>query len=115
MNSAREDTVRATRVLSSRLFGGAHYRLEVAAAIAEGDGLVNLTALMQELPLSADRKVSVNNEIARLRNVGLLVPIEDPATVRRRWLRRVDSPCWQAFLDLRDRSQEYLGRAASSE
>jgi hypothetical protein len=69
MDRARADTSRATRQLSSRLFGGAHYRLEVAGAVAEGDGLVNLTALMRELGVRAEMKASVNNEIARLKHV----------------------------------------------
>jgi len=90
----------ATRKLSGTLFGGARYRIEVGATIAESDGtvcMVDLVKLLGDPP----GKSSVNAELKVLERANLL---SRPMTKRDRRveLTRQDSLYWQMCLDLRD-------------
>lgn len=82
--------VTAVRHLSRVLFGGAQYRLEVAAAIARSDGIVNAADLAHELSLAAQ---SVHKEIQLLERAGL-VARTDRAGGRRVYFTRLESPYW---------------------
>jgi hypothetical protein len=90
----------ATRELSQTLFGGAQYRIEVGAAIAESDGVVcavDLVRLLGDPP----GKSSVNTELKVLERAKLLTRPRG-RTDRRVPLARQDSPWWEMCIGLRD-------------
>jgi hypothetical protein len=94
----------ATRELSHTLFGGAQYRIEVGAAIAESDGIVcavDLVKLLGDPP----GKSSVNAELKMLERANLLTR-PNVRTERRIHLLRQDSPWWSLCLELRDATAE---------
>jgi hypothetical protein len=90
----------ATRELSRTLFGGAHYRIEVGAAIAESDGIVSMVDLIKLLG-DPPGKSSVNAELKVLERAKLLSR-PDIKHERRIDLLRQDSPYWEMCLALRD-------------
>jgi hypothetical protein len=82
-----------TRRLSHELFGGAQYRIEVGAAIAESDGTVCMADLVKQLG-DPPGKSSVNAELKVLERAGLLTrPAERHE--RRIELVREESPYWE--------------------
>jgi DNA-binding MarR family transcriptional regulator len=96
--------LRKLRSLSRALFGGAQYRLEVGCAIAEGDGLVCIKDLAEQLgdPPSAG---SVNAELKILERAGLLVRVPREKGERRIYLARQDSVYWSLCQELASRCQ----------
>jgi hypothetical protein len=89
-----------TRALSRTLFGGARYRIEVGAAIAESDGIVCMVDLVEVLG-NPPGKSSVNTELKVLERAGLL---SRPGlrNDRRVDLLREPSPYWEMCRELRD-------------
>src|SRR5436190_1591565 len=90
----------ATRELSRTLFGGAQYRIEVGAAIAESDGIVcmvDLVSLLGDPP----GKSSVNAELKVLERAKLLAR-PNIKRDRRIDLLRQDSSYWGMCLEFRD-------------
>jgi hypothetical protein len=90
----------ATRELSRSLFGGANYRIEIAAAIAESDGLVCMVDLIRALG-DPPGKSSVNAELKVLEKAGLLSR-PDPRRGGRIYLLRQQSAFWDMCKRLRD-------------
>lgn len=89
-----------TRELSRTLFGGAHYRIEVGAAIAESDGIVCMVDLVRLLG-DPPGKSSVNAELKVLERATLLSR-PNVKHDRRIDLLRQDSSYWGMCLELRD-------------
>jgi hypothetical protein len=90
----------ATRELSRTLFGGAQYRIEVGAAIAESDGIlcmVDLVKLLGDPP----GKSSVNAELKVLERANLLAR-PDVRRERRVHLIRQNNLYWNMCRELRD-------------
>jgi DNA-binding MarR family transcriptional regulator len=100
----RSDTVRLTevRALSRALFGGAQYRVEIGSAIADGDGLVCITDLADELG-DPPGKGSVNAELKVLERAGLLVRVPREKGERRVYLARQESAYWTLSQELASR------------
>jgi hypothetical protein len=97
-----------TRELSRTLFGGAQYRIEVGAAIAESDGIVcavDLVKLLGDPP----GKSSVNVELKVLERAKLLTR-PNIRTDRRIHLVRQDSQWWDMCVGLRDATTKKRGR-----
>ena len=89
------------RVRSRALFGGAQYRLEVGAAIADGDGVVcikDLAELLGDPPGTG----SVNTELKILERAGLLVRAPRERGERRVYLLRQPSSFWRLCQEFRD-------------
>jgi hypothetical protein len=86
------------------LFGGAQYRLEVGAAIADGDGVVCIKDLAQELG-DPPGMGSVNTELKVLERAGLLGRAPRERGERRVYLLRQPSAYWTLCQELRDQSQ----------
>lgn len=82
----------------------------MAAAIAEGDGLVNLTELADLLG-NPPGTGSVGTELKILRRAGLLAPVKGRRSDRKKYLERLDSPLWQSCVWLRDHASELLDAA----
>lgn len=102
----------ATRDLSHTLFGGAQYRIEVGAAIAESDGIVCMVDLVKLLG-DPPGKSSVNAELKVLERAKLLTRpniVKD----RRIDLLRQDSPWWGMCLGLRDATAKRRRRRSAS-
>src|SRR5437016_8169311 len=81
------------RERSRALFGGAQYRLEVGAAIADGDGIVcikDLAEILGDPPGTG----SVNTELKVLERSGLLERVRRERGERRVYLLRVESDYW---------------------
>lgn len=93
-----------TRELSRNLFGGAHYRIEVGAAIAESDGIVCMVDLVRQLA-DPPGKSSVNAELKVLEKAGLLSRPE-PRRGGRVYLLREPSPFWEMCEQLRDETEQ---------
>ena len=89
------------RERSRALFGGAQYRLEVGVAIADGDGVVCIKDLAQELG-DPPGVGSVNTELKVLERAGLLVRASRERGERRVYLLRQPSTYWQFCQELRD-------------
>ena len=98
----------ATRALSRTLFGGAQYRIEVGAAVAESDGIVCMVDLVRDLG-DPPGKSSVNAELKVLERAGLLTR-PNIRTERRIDLLRQDSPWWEMCLGLRNATARTRGR-----
>jgi hypothetical protein len=99
------------RDLSRILFGGAQYRLEIGAAIAEGDGVVCITDLAGDLAEPDDPGPgtgSVNTEFKVLERAHLLVRGPRERSDRRVYLLRQESLYWEMCRELRDSAR---GRA----
>jgi hypothetical protein len=92
------------RSLSRALFGGAQYRLEVGRAIADGDGLVCIKDLAEQLG-DPPGSGSVNAELKILERAGLLVRMPREKGERRIYLARQDSAYWSLCQELASRCQ----------
>jgi hypothetical protein len=92
---------RRTRERSRALFGGAQYRLEVGTSIAEGDGIVCIKDLADELG-DPPGIGSVNAELKVLERVGLLKRAPRERGERRVYLVRQPSAYWKFCCVLRD-------------
>ena len=93
------------RKLSRALFGGARYRIEIGAAIAEGDGVVCIKDLADELGEAyedAPGNGSVNTELKVLERAGLLERGPRSSSDRRVYLLRQNSRYWETCRELRD-------------
>jgi hypothetical protein len=91
----------AIRERSRALFGGAQYRIEVGAAIADGDGIVCIKDLAQELG-DPPGVGSVNTELKVLERARLLVRSPRERGERRVYLMRQPSVYWSLCQELRD-------------
>jgi hypothetical protein len=101
-----------TRELSRTLFGGAQYRIEVGAAIAESDGIVcqvDLVKLLGDPP----GKSSVNAELKVLERANLLTR-PNVTKDRRIDLVRQDSPWWDMCLGLREATAKKRARRGAA-
>src|SRR4051812_35179508 len=101
--SGRKAQVRL-RDRSRALFGGAQYRLEVGAAIADGDGLVcikDVAALLGDPPGTG----SVNTELKVLERAGLLTRAPKQTSDRRVYLVRQPSTFWKLCTEMRDEAR----------
>jgi DNA-binding transcriptional regulator GbsR (MarR family) len=96
------------RSRSRALFGGAQYRLEVAAAISAGD-LVTIKDLAEQLG-DPPGKGSVNTELKVLEAAGLLERLPRVGSDRRVFLRAKPSPYWDTCRAL---IEDALSAAAS--
>jgi hypothetical protein len=92
---------RGLRERSRVLFGGAQYRLEVGAAIADGDGIVCIKDLAEELG-DPPGTGSVNTELKVLERAGLLARVDRERGERRVFLRRQRSGYWKFCQEARD-------------
>ena len=97
----------AVRSLSRSLFGGAQYRLEVGAAIADGDGFANTAELAGELRLA---RQSVNKELQVLEASGLVVRSPRSSVDRRVVYTRQDSAYWEWCQEARASALELVER-----
>lgn len=93
------------RRLSRALFGGAQYRVEVGAAIREGD-VVTISTLAEQLGDPPGR-ASVNVELKVLEAVGLLVRLPRVPADRHVYLAAVASAYW-------DTCREFVAAAQPS-
>lgn len=91
----------ALRERSRALFGGAQYRLEVGAAIGDGDGVVCIKDLAQQLG-DPPGVGSVNTELKVLERAGLLVRAPRERGERRVYLMRQPSVYWRLCQELRE-------------
>ncbi|MDP9286161.1 MAG: helix-turn-helix domain-containing protein [Actinomycetota bacterium] len=89
------------RERSRVLFGGAQYRLEVGAAIADGDGIVCIKDLAEELG-DPPGTGSVNAELKVLERAGLLARVDRERGERRVLLLRQGSGYWKFCQEARD-------------
>jgi hypothetical protein len=104
------DDIDLTRELSRHLFGGAKYRIEVGAAIAESDGVVCMVDLIRQLG-DPPGKSSVNTELKVLEKAGLLGR-PDERRSGRIYLLRQDSPFWEMCRQLRDTTTQPMAHQA---
>ena len=107
MSSTPESDPSSMRALSRQLFGGAQYRIEVGAAVAERP-LANTTEIAADLGIA---RQSVNHELQVLEQAGLLsrTPI---AAGRKVFLVREDSHYWAMCLEARAQAHKMLNRAS---
>jgi hypothetical protein len=105
METRTEHRLAAERELSKRLLGS-YYRLEVARAISDADGLANLTDLVGKLA-DPPGKGGVQVEIKRLRNARLLGPRERLGG--KVYHRAIHSVFWAMCEELSERALEMLG------
>jgi hypothetical protein len=99
--------IQRVRDLSRILFGGAQYRLEIGAAIANGDGMVCIKDLADELAaayIDAPGNASVNTELKVLERAGLLSRAPRERGERRVYLLRQEGGYWDTCRELRDRA-----------
>src|SRR5688572_12622972 len=89
------------RERSRALFGGAQYRLEVGAAIADGDGIVCIKDLAAQLG-DPPGTGSVNTELKVLERSGLLGRVARERGERRVYLLRKESSYWKFCQEARD-------------
>jgi Fe2+ or Zn2+ uptake regulation protein len=88
------ETRERLRAHSRALFGNLD-RLEVAAAIAASDGMVNATDLQWQLRIANNR---VRTQLVVLAELGLLQHVE--METRKRHYLRIESAFWPTCLDL---------------
>src|SRR4051812_2146007 len=93
-------TFEAARQRSRALFGGAQYRVEIGAAIADGDGITCISDLAAELG-DPPGIASVNAELKVLERAGLLVRAPKTKGERRVFLIRQPSSYWALCQELR--------------
>jgi DNA-binding MarR family transcriptional regulator len=96
-------TLEAMRRRSRALFGGAQYRIEIGAAIADGDGITCISDLAADLG-DPPGTASVNTELKVLERAGLLVRAAKTKGERRVFLIRQPSSYWALCKELRDGS-----------
>ena len=91
------------RELSKLLLGSSH-QAEIGAAIADLDGPVWGTSLIETLELEESAGGTMSKELKRLRRAGLLVPIDASSDFDRRALMERadrDNPYWLLCRELR--------------
>jgi len=98
---------RATRALSKLLFGGAGYRIEIGAAIAELRR-VNTTELADQLDVA---RQSVNQELRVLEHAGLLRRIRRRGKGRAVFFAPQRSGYWRWCSEAQAKAVEMLERA----
>jgi hypothetical protein len=91
------------RTRSRALFGGAQYRLEVGAAIADSDGIVCIKDLARTLG-DPPGTASVNAELKVLERASLLTRAPREQGERRVYLIREPSAYWDVCRELREAS-----------
>jgi DNA-binding MarR family transcriptional regulator len=96
-------TLEVMRHRSRALFGGAQYRIEIGAAIADGDGIACISDLSSDLG-DPPGTASVNAELKILERAGLLVRAPKTKGERRVFLIRQPSSYWALCQELRDGS-----------
>lgn len=96
----------AARTFSRLLFGGAHYRLEVGAAIAR-ESFVNTSGLADRLGLS---RQAVNHELHLLERAGLLDRVSAVNGERAVYFGARSSPYWAFCADAMSRAAERVGQ-----
>ncbi len=84
------------------MFGGAQYRLEIGLAIADGDGLVCIKDLAEELG-DPPGTGSVNTELKVLERADLLKRAPKEKGERRVYLVRQESAYWSLCRELASR------------
>jgi DNA-binding transcriptional ArsR family regulator len=102
--------LRAVRALSKSVFGGAQYRIEIGAAIADLVEFkdVNASALADQTGIS---KQSVGHELRLLEDAGLIVRTpagEDSA--RKVYFTRTESAYWDWCREARESATEMRQR-----
>ena len=100
-----DSKTKAAREISRLIFGGAHYRVEVGAAILDAKGIANTSELAAALRLS---RQSVNQELGLLERAGLLTRSDGEG--RKVYLRANPSPYWELCAQLRDEGRQMLLR-----
>ncbi len=103
MNQQSDAQLAELRALSRTLFGGAQYRLEIGLAIADGDGLVSIKDLADELG-DPPGTGSVNTELKVLERAALLKRAPKQQGERRVYLARQESAYWNLCRELASRS-----------
>jgi hypothetical protein len=101
-----------TRGLSRTLFGGAQYRIEVGAAVADAGGMVCIVDLVETLGRQPGQ-ASVNAELKVLERAGLLVRAEKQQGERRVYLIPQPSPYWEMCRAMRDQTAHTRPRRSS--
>src|SRR4051812_2260198 len=101
--------VRAARAASRALYGGAQYRIEIGAAIAELSEPRVVTTAQTVRAISGISRQSVHHELRALEAAGLLTREDLPDRREVYWVP-VDSLYWSSCLELRDRAEERLDR-----
>lgn len=97
------------RALSRTLFGGAQYRIEVGAAVADAGGMVCIVELVETLGRQPGQ-ASVNAELKVLERAGLLVRAEKQQGERRVYLIPQPSPYWEMCRTMRDQTARTRSR-----
>lgn len=101
------------RARSRSLFGGAQYRLEVGAAIADSDGIVCIKDLAQALG-DPPGTASVNAELKVLEAAGLLRRAPRERGERRVYLIRQESAYWAFCRELREITAQSRSRSPAT-
>jgi DNA-binding MarR family transcriptional regulator len=101
--SPRTENPDALRALSHRLFGGARYRIEVGAAIADRKLIANITEIANELGIE---RQTVAQELRRLEHAGLLRRADQQE--RKVYLIGAKSLYWELCRELRAEAEALL-------
>lgn len=98
----------SVRELSRILFGGAQYRLEVAASLSSGQVFtaLDLVALLSDPP----GKGSVHTELKRLKQAKLVVPSPSPRSDRAKPLIPIETDFWACCRHLASIAQQRAER-----
>jgi hypothetical protein len=99
----RREDIAKCRERSKAIFG-AQYRLEVGAAIAQGDGVVCIRDLALELG-DPPGTGSVNAELKSLERAGLLRRAPQDKSSRKVYLLRQPSSYWSTCLELSEEAR----------
>ena len=96
------------RALSQLLFGGAQYRVEIGAAIADRGGVANTAELAAELGIN---RQSVHQELTLLERAGLLVRVQRVGNSERKvYFTAQRSSHWDTSLEARADAARMLER-----
>lgn len=101
-------SIRAARFVSRAVFGGATYRIEIGAAIADRD-IVNTAELAEDLGIV---RQSVNKELQILESVGLLTR-PPRGEGRKVFLMKEPSAYWEWCKEAMTNAREMLDRRES--
>ena len=107
--SGTDRSVRAARALSKLVYGGAHYRVEVGALIADeraSSQPVNVAEVAEALSLS---RQAISNEFRLLDEAGLLRRT-DPGSGRKIFYLSAPSAHWEWCQEARASAAEMLDR-----
>lgn len=96
-----DSNLQRLRDLSRALFGGAMYRAEIGAAIADADPPICAKDLVEALGGAVD-KATVSNEVKILKAAGILSSVRSEPGDRRKFLAPdVESAYWRLCQQLR--------------